>query len=171
MLVRSPLLTSRRWRKLISSGRLICRCHHVFLWCYIYFALSRLTRDGTVEPVSRDQILRRERGQGNFHFLCSADHVQDWQPYPVDPYFCYMCDHTGRRPDSHTCFFFLFSFSLFGDVTFSEYFFVPLPFSLCIGEYVVRFFLPDGVFLPLLPRAGFLTSAYVRIRSNQCLPT
>ena len=32
-----------------------------------------------VEPVSRGQILRRER---------------DWQPYPVDPYSCYMCDHT-----------------------------------------------------------------------------
>ena len=30
--------------------------------------MSRLTRDGTAEPVSRDQILRRERGQGNFHF-------------------------------------------------------------------------------------------------------
>ena len=27
--------------------------------------MSRLTRDGTAEPVSRDQILRRERGQGN----------------------------------------------------------------------------------------------------------
>ena len=39
--------------------------------------MSRLTRDGTVEPVSRDQILRREREQGNIHFLCSADHVQD----------------------------------------------------------------------------------------------
>ena len=25
--------------------------------------MSRLTRDGTAEPVSRDQILRRERGQ------------------------------------------------------------------------------------------------------------
>ena len=25
---------------------------------------------------------------------CSADHVQDWQPYPVDPYLCYICDHT-----------------------------------------------------------------------------
>ena len=37
-----------------------------------------------------DQILRRERGQGNIHFPCSADHVQDWQPYPVDPYSCYM---------------------------------------------------------------------------------
>ena len=48
--------------------------------------MSRLTRDGTVEPVSRDQILRHERGQGNIHFPCSADHVQDWQPYPVDPY-------------------------------------------------------------------------------------
>ena len=53
-----------------------------------------LTRDGTAEPVSRDQILRRERGQGNIHFSCSADHLQDWQPDPVDPYSCCMCDHT-----------------------------------------------------------------------------
>ena len=30
--------------------------------------MSRLTRDGTAEPVSRDQILRRERGQGIFIF-------------------------------------------------------------------------------------------------------
>ena len=42
--------------------------------------MSRLTRDGTAEPVSRDQILRRERGQGEFHFPCAADHEQDWQP-------------------------------------------------------------------------------------------
>ena len=55
--------------------------------------MSRLTRDETAEPISRDQILRRERGQGNIGFPCSADHVQDWQPYPVDPYSCYMCDH------------------------------------------------------------------------------
>ena len=56
--------------------------------------MSRLTRDGIAEPVSRDPILRHERGQGNIHFSCSADHEQDWQPYPVDPYSCYMCDHT-----------------------------------------------------------------------------
>ena len=56
--------------------------------------MSRLTRDGTAETVSRDQIFRRERGQGNIHFPCSAHHVQDWQPYPVDPYPCYTCDHT-----------------------------------------------------------------------------
>ena len=53
--------------------------------------MSRLTRDGTAEPVSRDQIHRRVRGQGNIHFPCSADHVQDWQPHAVDPYSA-MCD-------------------------------------------------------------------------------
>ena len=65
--------------------------------------MSRLTRGGIAEPVSRDEILRHERRKGNIHFTCSsADHVQDWQPYPVDPYSCYMCDHTryARRESS-----------------------------------------------------------------------
>ena len=56
--------------------------------------MNRLTRDGTAEPVSRDQILRHARGQGNVHFLYSADHEQDWQPYPVDPYSAICDDHT-----------------------------------------------------------------------------
>ena len=47
--------------------------------------MSRLTRDGTVEPSSRDQILRRVRGQGNIHFRYSADLENNWQPYLVDP--------------------------------------------------------------------------------------
>ena len=33
-------------------------------------------------------------GQGNIYFPCSADHVQDWQPYPVDPYSAICDDHT-----------------------------------------------------------------------------
>ena len=47
--------------------------------------MSRLTRDGTAEPVSRDQIIRRERGQGNIHFptvqltTCRIGN-------PIDPY-------------------------------------------------------------------------------------
>ena len=61
--------------------------------------MSRLTRDGTAEPVSRDQNLRHARGQGNVHFPCSADHEQDWQPYPVDPYSAICDDHTYI----HTC--------------------------------------------------------------------
>ena len=35
----------------------------VLLYCTS--TMSRLTRDGTAEPVSRDQILRPARGQGN----------------------------------------------------------------------------------------------------------
>ena len=56
--------------------------------------MSRLTRDGMAEPVSRDQILRHARGQGNISFPCSADYEQDWQPYPVDPYSAIRDDHT-----------------------------------------------------------------------------
>ena len=33
-------------------------------------------QDGTAEAFLRDQILRRERGQGNIHFPCSADHEE-----------------------------------------------------------------------------------------------
>ena len=56
--------------------------------------MGRRTRDGTAETFSRDQILRHGRGQGNINFPCSADHEQDWQPYPVDPYSAICDDHT-----------------------------------------------------------------------------
>ena len=39
---------------------------------------------GDGRTVLRNQILRRERGQGNTHFPFSPDHKQVWQPYPVD---------------------------------------------------------------------------------------
>ena len=46
--------------------------------------MSKLTQDGTAEPVSRDQILGRQRGQRIIQIPCSAaDHEQDWQPCPV----------------------------------------------------------------------------------------
>ena len=62
---------------------------------YLVWSMSRPTRDGTAETVSRDQILRRERGQENINFPCSADHEQDWQPYPVDSSCSGSCDgHT-----------------------------------------------------------------------------
>ena len=57
--------------------------------------MSRLTRDGTAEPVLRGRILRRVRGQGDIHFPCSAEHEQDGQLHPVDPYSAIICDdHT-----------------------------------------------------------------------------
>ena len=72
--------------------------------------MSRLTRDGTAEPVSRDQILRHARGQENINFPCSADHEQDWQPYPVDPHSAICDDHTYIHTYIHSLgIFFLFS--------------------------------------------------------------
>ena len=73
------------------------------------YEMSRLTRDGTAELVSRGQFFRREQGQGNINFPFSADHEQDWQPYSVDPYSCYMCDHTYIHAYTQTAtrFFFL----------------------------------------------------------------
>ena len=50
--------------------------------------------DGKVEPVSQDQILRRERGQEIRQFSCSADHEQDWQPYPAVQLFAISVDQT-----------------------------------------------------------------------------
>ena len=64
--------------------------------------MSRLTRDGTAESAPRDQILRHARGQGNMNFPCSADHEQDWQPYPVDPYSAICDDHTYIHTYIHT---------------------------------------------------------------------
>ena len=43
---------------------------------------SKLSRKTNRE----DQIIMCERGQGKKHFPCSADHVEDWKFYPVDPY-------------------------------------------------------------------------------------
>ena len=60
-----------RWRMAVSRmdataelGRNPVSKHHISLG----MEMSRLTRDGTVNPVSRDQILRHVRGQENIRF-------------------------------------------------------------------------------------------------------
>ena len=35
VLVRSPLLTRHKWCEFVSFRRLVCRCHVVFIWCYV----------------------------------------------------------------------------------------------------------------------------------------
>ena len=41
-------------------------------------------------------------GTGKYYFPCSADHEQDWQPYPVDPYSAKCDDHTYIHTYIHT---------------------------------------------------------------------
>ena len=62
--------------------------YYVYLYIYVYACM---------EPVSGDQILRRDqRGQGKISIfpvqLITTNRI--WQPYPVHPYSSYMYDHT-----------------------------------------------------------------------------
>ena len=61
-----------------------------------------------------------------------------------------------NNPTNHTCFF----FSIFLEMSLFPGIFVSFPLSLRIGEYVVRSFLPDGVFLSCDHGLDFFTSAY-----------
>ena len=54
--------------------------------------MSGLTRDGRTRLASSNSKART--GTRKFHFSCSPDHEQDWQPYPVDPYSAESSDHT-----------------------------------------------------------------------------
>ena len=40
-------------------------------------------------------------GTGGYSFSCSADHEQDWQLYPVDPYSARCDDHTYIHIELH----------------------------------------------------------------------
>ena len=62
MLVRSPLLTSHKWRELVPSGRLVRRCHDVFLWCYVCFVLLRFRLYAFVEAAVLRSIVLRYAG-------------------------------------------------------------------------------------------------------------
>ena len=136
MLVRSPLLTSHKWRELVSSGRLVCRWHDVFLRCYVCFVLLRFSLYAFVEAAALRSIVL----------------------------------HNAGAPIATRVSFFLFFLCLFGDVAFSEFLFCAIALSLCMQStlYVLSFRI---MFLSTLcPRAGFLTSAYVRIQSiNQSI--
>ena len=60
----------------IGTNPVVSKYHTMIDSAWVQEMMTRLTREGTTtaEPVSRDQILRRERGQGNVSFPCSADH-------------------------------------------------------------------------------------------------
>ena len=75
--------------------------------------MSRLSWDGTAEPVSRDRFLRHVQGQGGIHFPCSADHEQDWQPYPADPYSAICDDHTYNTYEKRSLVVFMVQISLY----------------------------------------------------------
>ena len=48
-----------KWRELVSSRRLVYRCHGAFLWCYVCFVLLRFRRYAFIEAVVlRSNVVR-----------------------------------------------------------------------------------------------------------------
>ena len=115
VLVRLPLLTSHnKWRELVSSGRLVCRCHGVFsLVFYVCF------------------------------LICFASFFVSMLSLKPRPFVQSSFD---MRSDRHTCFFLFFPFLFIWRCRFLRVFFCTISAFSLYGEYVVRFFLPDGVF-------------------------
>ena len=114
VLVRSPLLTDHKWRNLVSSGRLVCRCHDVFLWCYLCFVLLRFRLYAFVEAAALRSIVLRYAGA------------------PI------------ATRVSSSCFLLFIWRCHFFRVFFVQF----IAVSSLYGEYVVRSFLPGGIFLP-----------------------
>ena len=54
--------------------------------------MSRLTGTGRLNTSRETKISGAYGDRRIFIFPCSADHEQDWQPYPVDPYSAIICD-------------------------------------------------------------------------------
>ena len=57
-----PLLTSHKWRELVSSGRLVCRYHDVSHWRYLCYVLLRFRLYAFVEAVALRSIVLRYAG-------------------------------------------------------------------------------------------------------------
>ena len=86
--------TIQQWCFYCYSNNTIIQYYSRVMLFELELSASLLSSVFDFTHVSRDQILRHVRGQGNIHFPCSADHEQDWQPYPVDPYAAICDDHT-----------------------------------------------------------------------------
>ena len=79
--------------------------------------MSKLTRDGTAEPVSRDQILRRERAQENISFPAqlTTSRIGNLTRLIHDFAICVEVRVKGARPDGGRVIDALF----FSRITFS----------------------------------------------------
>ena len=112
---RSPLLTSHTWRELVSSERLVCRCHGIFslvrfiLFCFVFRLYA------FVEAVALRSIVLRYAGV----------------PIATRAYFL-------------RSIFFPFFIFLFGDVVFSEFLFCFYCFRFLFVWRVHRTFFPSG---------------------------
>ena len=97
---------------LVSSSRLVCRCHDVFLWCYVCFVLLRFRPYASVEVAALRSIALRYAGAP----IAARDFFSPFVYLEMSLFPSIFCT--------------ISAFSLY-------------------GKYVVRSFLPNGVFSTL----------------------
>ena len=123
--------------------------------------MSRLTRDGTTEPVSRDQILRRVRGPNNISFSLFSRPRAGLTTFTVNSYSAICDDHTYIHTVIHTfstdyidrlylvseqIIYFLVRTCLLSWV--GSYVYLPYTYKAINGKVFNRLGLHDGGFLP-----------------------
>ena len=115
------------------DGRLICRRHDVFLWCYVCFVLVLLCfvfrLHAFVEAAALRSIVLR----------CAGAPIATRVSFLFFPFVC-------LEMSLFLFFFHVYIFFLF--VSFLFFFFCTISAFSLHGEYVVRSFLLNGVFLP-----------------------
>ena len=122
VLVRSPLLTSHKWRELVPSGLLACRCHDVFLWCYVCFALLRFRLYASVEAAALYSAVLRYAGapiatRVSFSFLGGVAFSEYlFVPFPL----CLCMDSTSYVLSFRMVFFYLVTTGWIFDISLCE---------------------------------------------------
>ena len=111
-------MISHNWRELVSSGRSVCRCHVVFLWCYVCSVFLSFSSSASIKAAA----------------LNGFEMHAPRQPHTV----------TYQRSASSLI---LFLFCFLGGVAFSEFSIAYYRFRFCM-EGTLYVLLPDRCFLP-----------------------
>ena len=112
VLVRSPLLTRHKWCEFVSFRRLVCRCHVVFIWCYVGFVLFRFHLYTFIEAAALRSVVLRYAGAPTATRVSSSFSFCFFGDIAFPEYFCTIA-----------------VFSLYGE------------YALCFSFWVVLFYL------------------------------
>ena len=93
----------KKWMPPRNSGEI----PHVSTRFSLSMEMNRLTRDGTVETVSRGQISGTNEDIEKIIFPVQLTSSRIGKPYPVDPYPCYVYVLTILPPALSTCAHFI----------------------------------------------------------------
>ena len=150
MLVRSPLLTSHKWRELVSSGRLVSKCHGVFSLVLRLFKKNNQNapRPSEHPPVMEKKMSKRLGGikgckyktsSWHLNIFCFASFFRLYAFVEAAALRSIVLRYAGVPITTRVSFFYFFPFFLF--IWRCRFFRVFFPLSLCMEStsYVLSF--------------------------------